>query len=183
MGLTKKQRALVEELDEISEELGLDYWRFVDDPGVPEFLTTYLEIAWRHYIRSAVLTEYTLLDEYLGSVIARYFFGAKRPFNQLWRTKRFQRFNFFMLEKLSLLHKLALVQDIMNPPRAVVSHVRAVNDVRNAFAHALFPENLRGERTKYKGKDLFSMEGFRLFWEARKPSHDFFMRRLFGLRP
>src|SRR5205823_12456692 len=120
-------------------------------------VTPYLESAKRELIRGAVLSEYVLFDEFLSSLVCAYFFD--RDFVRLWRTKRFQRFNYFVIEKLSLIHKLDLVHDISPIPRPQRSYLMELNRMRNALAHAFFPENLKGRRTYFKGTDVFTIEG------------------------
>lgn len=55
-------------------------------------LTTMLELAVRRLVSSAIVFEYTFIDELLGTIIGVYFEGA-RGGRQAWQTKRFQRFN------------------------------------------------------------------------------------------
>jgi hypothetical protein len=97
-----------------------------------------------------------------------YMFG-KSGFIKLWKTKRFERFNYFILEKMSLMEKLAFVKDVYLVPKAIAANIEAINAIRNAVAHAYFPENLRAYRMKqgatsrgfagprYKGVDIFNV--------------------------
>src|SRR5262245_7416012 len=94
---------------------------------------------------------------------------------QLWKTKKFERFNYFILEKMSLMEKLAFVKNVYTVPRAIAADIENINAIRNALAHAFFPENLRVYRTKYgspsrtlagpryKGIDVFTFDGFDRF--------------------
>ena len=43
-------------------------------------------------MRGEVVSQYTLIDEQLGSKICRYMFDNKK-FMSLWKTKKFERFN------------------------------------------------------------------------------------------
>lgn len=97
----------------------------------------------------------------------------------IWRTKRFQRFNYFILERLSLLEKTALVDDIRALPRGVRAYIGSINDLRNAVAHAFFPENLKGDRTSYKGRDIFTLDGLRALRADREPTITLLSRRAF----
>ena len=144
---------------------------------VPHYL---LELIRRELIASAIVHEYTFVDELLGSVIAKYFFGAAGG-RKLWRTKRFQRFNHFILERLYVQQKLALARDIRPLPRESVTYVDKINDLRNAVAHAFFPENLRGKRTSYKGRDVFTIDGFRALREDRDAALAPLFRRAYGI--
>jgi hypothetical protein len=134
-----------------------------------------LEVIRREVIRGEVVSQYTLIDEQLGSAVSRYMF-ANEKFMKLWRTKRFERFNYFILEKMSLMEKLAFVKDAYTVPKAIASDIEAINAMRNALAHAYFPENLRAHRTKhgksrrlagphYKGVDIFTIDGIDRFMD------------------
>jgi len=103
----------------------------------------------RELIRGEVVTKYTLIDERLSSAICRYMFEGGK-FMKLWKTKRFERFNYFILEKMSLMEKLAFVKDVYNIPKRLAADIEAINAIRNALAHAFFPENLRAHRIKQR---------------------------------
>lgn len=178
--LTKAQRRIIKEIDEITDELGLDHRALVEEWEGDEFLTIFLRLAERELISAAVVQDYTFFDEMLGSIITKYFFGSPGG-AQAWRSRRFQRFNYFILEKLYLQQKLALVRDIRPLPRNVVSYVGKLNDIRNAVAHSFFPENLRGKRTTYKGIDIFTIAGFKVFRADREPAARLLMRRAYGV--
>src|SRR5947208_2348894 len=74
----------------------------------PEARTTLRELARDQLTRSAVILKYVLMDEFLSGVMCWHYFGKKRGFPDLWKTKRFKSFNYFILEKLYLLQKLDL---------------------------------------------------------------------------
>ena len=135
--------------------------------------TIVLQSIMREIVRGEVVSQYTLIDEELGSKICRYMFDNKK-FMKLWKTRKFERFNYFILEKMSLMEKLAFVKDLYTVPRAIAADIESINALRNAVAHAFFPENLRVYRTKhsasrklsgprYKGIDVFTFDGFDRF--------------------
>jgi hypothetical protein len=76
---------------------------------------------------------------------------------------------------MSLMEKLAFVKDVYMMSKAIAADVEAINAIRNAVAHAFFPENLRAYRTKhgstsrklagprYKGVDIFTFDGIDRF--------------------
>jgi hypothetical protein len=175
---TKTQTKLIEEIHAIQGGLGLDLNELVGEHEGRE-RTILLEITRNRLIATAILEDYVWFDEGLASIIARYFFG-RRSFIELWRTRRFQRFNHFILERLYLLQKLALVKDLMKVPREVVTYMVKLNDLRNAVAHSFFPENLRGKRTTYRGVDIFTLGRFEMLMEDRQPAADFIMRRAYN---
>jgi hypothetical protein len=181
--LTHTQKHLVEELDSIMSAANLDYWNILDrDPKYDQNRTIVLEAIMREIVRGEVISQYTLIDEHLGSNICNYVFDSNR-FGTLWKTKKFERFNYFILEKMSLMEKLAFVKDVYVVPKAIASDIEAINAIRNALAHAFFPENLRAYRKKrgtesrtkcgtayrnlagphYKGIDIFSLGGVERF--------------------
>src|SRR5258708_24007141 len=51
---------------------------------------------------------------------------------------------------MSLMEKLAFVKDAFAVPKAIASDIEAINAMRNALAHAYFPEHLRAHRAKHK---------------------------------
>ena len=175
--LTKKQQALAEELHQISELLGLDFWNA--ESYEPEGRTTILELAKRQIVLSEVVRAYTLVDEYLNTSMCHYFFGKQRSFIKLWKTKRFQVFNYHVIEELSLLQKLRLVHGVRKIPKKTSQTIQRMNALRNGLAHAFFPENLRKSQPRYRGKDIFALEGIRLFHEDMAEVYGHFIIREF----
>lgn len=138
--------------------LGLDPAEMVAEAN-PEARTTCLELARDQIIRSGVLLKYVLMDELLSAVICWHYFGKKRSFQQLWKTKRFKSFNYFILERLYLLQKLDLVNSIHDIPGWVSSDLAALNDLRNGIGHSFFPQNRR-RKPEWKGQSVFTRAGF-----------------------
>jgi hypothetical protein len=185
-GLTRTQKRLVAELDEITAAAGLDYWNIADGHVDIAYRTTVLQVIVREIVRGEIISQYTLVDERLGSRICSYMFD-NRKFMALWKTKKFERFNYYILERMSLMQKLALVKDVYNVPKSISSDIEAINSIRNAVAHAFFPENLREHRKKhrsntrklsgphYKGTDIFSYVGLRRFLDDTGKVVQFFI--------
>ncbi len=174
-GLTKKQKGLVDEINQIFSLLELDYFRILACEGRSR--AERLELAKRHAIRGEVITQHTLIDERLSSVLCDYFFGRHRSYIALWRTKKFKNFNHYVLQELSLLKKLAFVREILNIPKPIVNDIEKINALRNALAHAFFPENLRRPRLQYKGTDIFSILGIPRLLEDTSAIHSYFDRK------
>ena len=97
--LTAKQRHLVGEVRQILSTLRLDPDAITADEDVIG-RTPRLELAKNQIIRSAVILKYVLMDEFLSGIICWHYFGKGRSFPQLWKTKRFRSFNYFVLERL-----------------------------------------------------------------------------------
>src|SRR2546428_12623151 len=108
--LPQKQKRLVQELDTLCSWFSLDYTNITDYEK--EARTTYLELAKNKLIRSQVIIWYTLVDEYLNVELCHYFFGRRKGFLSLWRTKKFQNFNHHVLEELSLMQKLRFARSL-----------------------------------------------------------------------
>jgi len=171
--LTTKQRELVAEIRRLLSTLALDPERIIAD-AEPKARTAYLEAAKDQIIRSEIILKYVLMDEHLSAVICWHFFGKKRSFIELWKTKRFKSFNYFVLEKLSLLNKLDLVRSIHDIPNRVSSDLSALNDLRNGIAHSFFPQNRR-RKPKWKGQNVFTLAGFERFLEDVEELSAFFV--------
>lgn len=63
------------------------------------------------------MTKYVLVDEYLNGELCDHFFGRKRSYIALWKTKKFQLFNHHILEELSLMQKLRYVKSLRKVPK------------------------------------------------------------------
>jgi len=177
--LTGHQRRLLRELDTVAELTLIDFRRIREYDR--EGRTVRLHLMKDQLIRGFVINRYTWIDEVLGSEVCRYFFG-ERTFIRLWRTRRFRRFNYFILETMSLLEKLRLVHAIRELPRQVRSDVEALNSLRNGLAHAFFPQNLRAARPEWKGVSIFSVAGLQRFAEDMRAAMDVLARRFYGRR-
>jgi hypothetical protein len=159
--ITAKQRELIKELDELYYYFDLDYSGLARELK-GKSLTTGLEVTKDKVIRAQVIVWYTLVDEFLNIRLCHYFFGAKADFIRLWKTKKFQLFNYHILEELSLMKKLAFVRSLVKMPKQIVSDIGRLNALRNGIAHALYPQNLKRNTPVYKGKNIFTIEGLRL---------------------
>lgn len=179
--LTRKQRELVEELRHLTSILGLNPDEIVAEAD-PKARTTSLELAKDQIIRSAVILKYVLMDEFLSGVICWHYFGNKRSFPQLWKTKRFKSFNYFILEKLYLLQKLDLVRSIHDIPKWVTADLAALNELRNGIAHSFFPQNRR-RKPEWKGQSVFTRSGCDRFLEDMQKLSDFFFKRFWRGSP
>lgn len=171
--LTLKQQRLVNDLDKLSRLLRIDYRNALvyDKEG----RTAYLEAARDKIVRGQVIIWYTLFDEFLAMELCHYYFGRERSFPELWRTKRFKLFNYHVLEELHLLQKLRHVKAIKKIPKRILETIVRLNSLRNGLAHAFFPENLNKSASRWKGKDIFSVEGVRALLEDVNDVAKFFL--------
>ena len=72
------------------------------------------------------------------------------------------------------MQKLRHVKSIKKMPRNILSAIERLNALRNGLAHAFFPENLRKSKPKWKGKDIFSLEGVKALGEDFDDVVEFF---------
>jgi len=165
--LTPRQKAKVRELEEISKLTNVDFWNvenLYDDNDVRNIV---LDLAKDRLVRSDVVYTYVLIDELLCDIIVQYFFGPTKTSFHLWKSKKFVKFNCHILESMSLLKKLGLAKECKDIPKSIEQIITATNIIRNAVAHSFFPMNKRDFRktakVTYKGRDIFTLDGLRLF--------------------
>jgi len=163
MRLTRRQRALFGEAEAIASLANFDF-HLIEDKDIDATLG--LQIAIHKMATGEVVIRYTLLDEILADLIARYFFQSA-DFPKLWRTKKFSTFVHHVLDEMYLLKKMDVVHAIKPLPSNVRKAIRKINAVRNAFAHSLFPENRKEHRKNkkvlYGDNDIRTHEGLKNF--------------------
>jgi hypothetical protein len=186
MGLTRTERKLQAEVKEIAFLIDLDFWA-IEEHYKPEGRKFKLQLMRDKLVRGEVISKYTMIDEFLTDVICDYYFHRPKKsisYQRLWRTKHFKVFVHFLMDETFLLKKLTMVQAILKVPSNVSSSIMRINDVRNALAHSLFPQNRRRYKTEkkvtYKGADLFSREGVLKFHEDYEIVEKYFWRKVFG---
>jgi hypothetical protein len=116
-------------------------------------------------VRQEVATAYTHIDECLASELCVHFFGTRKRFPALWKAKRFQLFNAYFLEEISLMPKFRYVKALKTIPKSIAADIERLNALRNAVAHSFFPENVKKSRAMWKGQSVFSPEGIERFSE------------------
>jgi hypothetical protein len=165
--LTATQKAKVRELEEISKLTHVDFWNVEKSDDDNDVRNVVLDIARDRIIRSDVVFAYVLIDELLAELMARYFFNPRKTSMQLWKDEKFANFSYHILEGMPLMRKLSLVKEFCDIPKPIEQIITLTNVIRNAVAHSFFPMNKRDfKRTRkvtYKGKDVFTLDGLRLF--------------------
>lgn len=177
--LTRGQKRLVRELDDMAVVLRMNYREI--ESYEPDQRTPRLNLIRDHLVRGEIVLAYTYVDENMNAILSAHFFGRKRNERRLWKTKRFKNFNYFFLQKLSLMEKLAYVRAIREVPKSIRQDVERLNNLRNGIAHAFFPENLRSAKPMWKGLDIFSLRGLKLLLEDLAGVDDYFLRRAFDI--
>src|SRR5258706_14137602 len=117
MGLTKRQQAPFPEAESIAKLTNLDFQQVADTKIADPDLA--LRIAIHKMVISEVVLRYTLLDEILADLIAKYFFESS-DFSKLWRTKKFNTFVHHVLDEMYLLKKMDMVHAIRPLPSDVI---------------------------------------------------------------
>jgi len=185
--LTPKQKALLAELEEMSKIVRVDYWNIQARPR--KWRTSVLEVTKRELVRGEVIGQYTLIDDILATELCKYFMPGANQIAQ-WKTKKYRRFNYFVIERLYIAQKLAFLRDVYAIPKDISHRIEEINSLRNAMAHAFFPENLRAYHMKgraaprkpasvvYRGENIFSVEGARKFVEDCTEVTNFLRKKL-----
>lgn len=184
--LTQTEKKLSDEVKDIASAVRMDVWdieKYVRGPGRVFLLKTMKN----KLIRSEVIMRYTVIDEFLTAIICDYYFGSpKTPgdYSQLWKTKRFRVFVHFLMDETFLLKKLAVVEAIAVVPKQVSSVIKSINDVRNALAHSLFPENrrryMKQKKVTHNGFDVFSRAGIEEFNKDYEVVRKYLVKKVFG---
>ena len=184
MGLTATERKLKAKVEEIAFLINLDFWA-IENHYKPEARKATLELMGDKLIRSEVIYCYTMIDEFLTDVICDYYFRRKKGehYGRLWRTKHFKAFVHYLMDETFLLKKLSMVEAIKNVPTNVSSSIKRINEVRNAIAHSLFPQNRRRYRVEkkvtYQGAELFSREGVLKLHDDYNVVYKYFEKKVF----
>jgi len=159
MALTKAEQRIVGEIEDILRIGGYD-WRIVEELYEPAARAPQLQRIKLDFIRMNVIGDYVFADELLTAVIVAYFFPV-RKFPKRWKDKRIRTFVHFVMERLFMLQKLALVKQIRKFDRAMARTLERLDALRNAMAHSFTPEMRREYR-----------ETKRVTWEGRGHIHD-----------
>ena len=173
-GLTPKQKRLMKELDSISSLIGMDYWEI--GKYSKESRTGILEFQRRQAITGQIIIHYTFISQLVDWAVCIYFFRlGKGPV--AWKSEKLQKFNYYILESRSLLEKFRIVKSVYEIPKNIVRDVERLNALRNVVAHKCFLEESEDWRRKgkavYKGKNIFTLEGIKMFREDMKRVVDF----------
>ena len=185
--LTRAERRLLSEIEEIASAVSMDFWN-IEKNYDPKSREDRLTLMKNTFVRSDVILKYTLIDEYLTDIICDYYFHRPKKseigYRQLWRTKHFKIFVHFLMDETFLLKKLATVEAITKVPTNVSKAIKRINDVRNVLAHSFFPENRRrympDKKVLYKGEDLFTIKGVELFQDDYEIAENYLWDKVFG---
>lgn len=166
-GLSPYEKRLWIEVDRIlyqnyfTPRVVTDFWREDRDA-----IVAHLKQMKDRVIRSIVVIRYVEVDDVLNRTIVEHFFrirGARRG-------KKYATLH-AMLDKMYPQQKLDAIKVFKEVPREVSSHIMALNDLRNSFAHKFDLSRVPKSRRLYKGKyDVFTKKGLEKFsadmWEV-----------------
>jgi hypothetical protein len=86
---------------------------------------------------------------------------------------------------MALLRKLALVKEYKQIPKPIEEIITLTNMIRNAMAHSFFPMNKKDfKRTglvTYKGKDIYTLDGLKLFNDDANRAVEFLSHLVYGV--
>src|ERR1700730_8465768 len=118
MPLTKAQKKKDEAIKKNHKLGGVDFWNVENEPD-NHIRNILLDFCNDRLVRVAIVSYYVLFDELLSDIICQHFFDPSKSSFELWKTKKFRNFNYYVLEELSLLRKLSLAKEIRTIPRAI----------------------------------------------------------------
>jgi hypothetical protein len=182
MALTKAEQRIVGEIEDILRIGGYD-WRIVEELYEPAARAPQLQRIKLDFIRMNVIGDYVFADELLTAVIVAYFFPV-RKFPKRWKDKRIRTFVHFVMERLFMLQKLALVKQIRKFDRAMARTLERLDALRNAMAHSFTPEMRREyretKRVTWEGRDIYTTEGIEQFDADMRKLTDYLVEMAFG---
>jgi hypothetical protein len=158
-----KERILIEEIAYLFKEAGF-HWQ--NNPDHEDNIIK-LERVKENLIRSCVVQAYVLVDETLGYVIENYFLSAPKKGMPQEAKDKSLLFHHFLTQDVFYTKKLDIVGELYDVPDKGLSSLRALNNIRNAMAHSYSPKERReykkdNKMIKYKNKDIYTMDGFKL---------------------
>ena len=84
-------------------------------------------------------------------------------YGRLWKDKKFNIFNHYIIQEMSFLQKLRIVHAIDEVPSKHRSSMEGINALRNPIDYSFFPESrrqyLKYRRVQYDGEDIYTKSG------------------------
>jgi hypothetical protein len=170
--LTPYERRLWAEIDRILYQNYLtprtvtDFWA-----GDRDAVIAHLKQMKDQVIRSITIMEYVNLDDVLNRTIITHVFGKKKAIRKSKKYRTFQ----IILAKIYPKQKLDIIKTFMDVPKYISSHIMALNDARNNFAHRFDIAAISKSKRLYKGRhDLFTKTGLEKFKADMWQVYEFF---------
>lgn len=181
--LTKSQAKLRKKALELAELARIDFWNAEEWDKAAR--TPLLEMAINRIVIVVVISEYTLIDDTLATILCREYFKetGKKEFI-FWKKKNFRIFVQYILDEMYLLKKMEAVHAIKSLPKELREILRKLNAIRNALAHSFFPENRKEYRQTrkvlYREKDIRTPEGLALLRADTHRAFIYLAKRAYG---
>lgn len=125
-----------------------------------------LEGQKRQLITVLILNSYLQIDAKMSILVANFFFHhcskEWEVVQKVVNSKEFLVFSKKLLNEMPFLRKVSVIKEFVVIPKDTLTTINKLNDLRNAIAHSLMPEQLGEERVKYKGKLIFTLTGAKL---------------------
>jgi hypothetical protein len=167
-------RPVIEEAQRIAQLTQLNISIDEYDPPLDQVL-----IAIHKMVLAEIVANYTLIDEELCAIIQKYFLGVRD------RSAQLRLFRQFILNELFLIKKIEIVHAIKGIPKSVRNTIFDINYICNAFAHSLHPASRRASKKHmkvfYRGRDIRTYEGLKIFMEDAHRAHMYLWRRSFHM--
>jgi hypothetical protein len=161
--LSSYQTRVLRDYERIIETVGLNPDRALQwAQSEPDAVVPILKSMTDQAVRSVVIFEYTLIDMELEFAVFRHFFGAGKKLNAARKTQRYRTLR-LMLQNTYLMQKLSIVRKFKEIPRRIVSSIAAINDLRNGLAHTFVVSELTAAKRTYKGQNIFTHKGLKVF--------------------
>jgi hypothetical protein len=145
--------------------------------SVDEYDLPYREqapIAIQKMVLAEIAAKYTLIDKELCVIIQKYFLGIR------YRSTQFRLFRQLILDELFLIKKIEIVRAIKEIPKIVRNTIFDLNYISNAVFHSSHQETRRSSKRRkvfYRGKDIRTYEGLKMFMEDAHRAHMYLWRR------
>ena len=155
----KKQQAELERIHKLAGLKKIKVWRKDKRTRV----LSDLEGQKRRLITMIVLDSYLQIDNKMGILITNFFFNhcqkIDKVVQKITSSSEFKVFQSSILNEMPFMRKISTLKKIIDVPKYITADINRINDLRNAIAHSLIPETLENDRTSYKRKSIFSIEG------------------------
>lgn len=152
------------ELNEIMFFLGYGYPKSIGD--YPESSSTKIgiELDIKTLVTGYVIRVHIELDEVLSEYISDYFLpmDSDPEINKKILDKR-RLLKWNILDYLPFNRKVDFFNDTRKSKENAPSNLHEINNVRMAVAHIFWPELRKTDRSVYRGKNIFSFEGLKIF--------------------
>ena len=151
-----KQKKLLKDMKDIKEYLGIDHGESSTSvPGKARSLE--FEIRIHQLIVSAVIMKHNLINNYLNNYLLNIY--CERLTHK--KSLKSQNFEEFILQRLDFITKLNFVNSFIKIP--MFNDILKINRLRNTMAHSYLPKKYKRDKTFYKNKDIYTLEGLTLF--------------------